>query len=247
MTTPTLGFFNCVSTKKPATEKTLINIRELYPDSYIMLACDATESYMDLCEKYNCEYFHSQNRVGYPVQPYGYTMDNVLDWLSRFYFAAVRTPSTHLMMMEDDILINRKIELNPEWEIAGIDVQGHFEPQVPDPVAEIIYQFSGKYPNVRHYAGGGGTIFKVSTFLDNYTKIVKFLNTTGRMIQDHAYPTLGWIDCFMTVFYYLCGKELQINPRMTALHNCHTTQDYDNAVANLHSDFDIICHYKKYY
>jgi hypothetical protein len=248
MTTPTLGFFNCVSTKKRATEQTLINIRELYPDSYFLIACDATESYMDLCEKYNCEYFHSQNKVGYPVQPYGYTMENVLDWLSRFYFAAVRTPTTHLMMMEDDILVNRKIDLNADWEIAGpAIIQGQFEPHIPETVMELIYQFSGKYPNVNHYGGGGGTIFKVSTFLDNYTEIVKFLKTSGRIIQNNIYPTIGWIDCFMTIFYYLCGKELQINPRMISLYNCHTPEDYDNEVLRLQADYDIICHYKKHY
>ena len=36
MTTPTLSFFNCVSTKKLATEQTLINIRKYYPDAYFM-------------------------------------------------------------------------------------------------------------------------------------------------------------------------------------------------------------------
>ena len=30
-------------------------------------------------------------------------------------------------------------------------------------------------------------------------------------IQDNIYPTLGWMDCFMCVFYLLCGKELAQN------------------------------------
>jgi hypothetical protein len=244
---PTISFFNCVSTKKKATEESLKNLREIYPEAYIMLVCDACESYMDLCETYNCEYLHSNIKCGYPTQPYGYSMENVLEWMSRFYIAALRCKSDYIMMFEDDILLTKKITIDPNWEVAGPYVdESTLKPdsRLPKQLLDFCYLFSGKYPNVDYYAAGGGAIFKVSTFIEYYPQIVKFFNTSGRILQNHVYPTLGWIDCFMTIFYFLAGKDWSYNTKLTSLYN---VTDWDRAVNELKDEFEIIAHYKKYY
>jgi hypothetical protein len=246
-TEATLSFFNCVSTKKKATEQALINIRQFYPDSYFILACDACQSYMDLCEKYHCEYFHSMNRLGYPQQPYGYDIEGAIDWLTRFYIAALRAPTTHLMMMEDDIVITKKLTIDLSWEVAGNYVcETTLQPvsRFPPELMESIYKFSGKYPNVNYYAAGGGSIFKVSTLLEYYPEVVKWMRTEGKRIQLTVWPTIGWLDCFMAIFYFLAGKEWTYNPKLTHLYNC---TDYDAAYESLKHDYEIIAHFKKYY
>lgn len=247
MSEPTIAFFNCVSTKKKATEESLKNLREIYPEAYIMLACDATESYMDLCETYNCEYLHCNTKCGYPVQPYGYEMEKVLDWMNRFYIAATRCNSDYLMMFEDDIYLTKKLTIDPNWELAGpyVDINS-LKPDsyLPKTLMDLCYEFSGKYPNVPYYAAGGGAIFKVSTLIEYYPQVVKFFKTSGRIIQSNFYPTIGWIDCFMAIFYFLAGKEWSANPKLTSLYN---VTDWDQAVNDLKDDFEIIAHYKKYY
>jgi hypothetical protein len=247
---PTISFFNCVSTKKKATEETLKNLRDLYPKAYIMLACDACESYMDLCEKYNCEYFHSMSKLGYPVQPIGYTIEGAIDWMTRFYLAALRCGTSHIMMMEDDIVLTRKLTIDSNAHLMCIPVDPTSlqpESRLPPVLMDLIYQFSGKYPNVDWYAGGGGAIFKTSTIIDHYPEIIKFFKTTGRIIQNHVYPTIGWIDCFMALYIFLAGKDMVNNPNMTQLYNCHSVEDYDKAYHDLKDKYEIIAHYKKYY
>jgi len=243
-----LSFFNSVSVYRNATEQSLIELRKIYPEEYILLACDGCDSYMEMAKTYNCEYLHCNKRLGYQQQPHGYKIEDALDFLSRFYIAAVRSPSSHIMLMEDDIILTRPLKF--DYDCEHMSVQSH--EFIPEPVLDWIYQFSGKYPKTNYYAGCGGSIYKVSTFIEYYPEVVKFMRTTGRIIQDHIYPTIGWVDCFMTIFFMLAGKDFTVNPRCTELpRSSHDKPksdiDYDKLVNDLRPDYDVIMHYKKYY
>ena len=87
---------------------------------------------------------------------------------------------------------------------------------MPNEFLDIIEKFSGVRPKQNFYNCGGGSIFKTKTFLDNYFDIRFFLENNLDYIQDNIYPTLGWMDCYMCVFYLLCGKDVVQN---TKLHN----------------------------
>lgn len=263
-----LAFFNCVSTKKLATEQTLKNIREFYPDAYIMLACDACESYMDLCENYNCEYFHSQTRLGYPTQPYGYSIDGAIDWITRFYLAALRCNSDYIIMFEDDIVITKPNITLPDANcflscssiIEGVTWIDE-KLLIPNSILDLIGQISGKRPITNYYAGGGGSIFEVKMIIENYHKMVHFLRVYGTEIIK-IYPYLCWIDCFMTIYVLLSGYKFQNNTKLVNLYdiNREITPDelkgnirfvsglnWDKILEELKDDFEILTHYKKYY
>ena len=214
-----------------------------------MLACDACESYMDLCEKYNCEYLHSQTRVGYPTQPYGYSKSGMIDWITRFYIASLRSNSKYIIMFEDDIVITRKLTLPKEnqfFDCANYDSEHRKRIQLdyrfPDRLMNLIKENSGVYPNVDFYGCGGGSIFPVEMINKNYNKMVDFINNSGDEVFSF-YPFFGWIDCFMTIYGLLSGYEYIPNEKITNLYR----EDWDAALVELSEEYEIITHFKKYY
>lgn len=237
----TIGFFNCVSTQPKATEHSVQSIRKFHPDSFFMIACDAGPDYYTLCKQYNIEYYHSQKNLSYPVQPYGYRKEKILEWLSRFYIACIKTDTTHLMMVEDDVVLVKPVTVEDDWEVAG-HATTHanlFHPEF----TKMIHEYSGVYPDVQGYGAGGGSIFKVKTFLDNYFGVVEFIDKNADYIQDNFYPTMGWMDCYMTYYYLLCGKKYTNNPYLFNI--WPTDKNYD--INNVPSEMKIVHNYKNYY
>ena len=222
------------------------NVRIHHPDSFYFLGVDGvtTPSYEYLVEPYKLNYRHFYKNVGGPVGDYGYRLDGVIEFLRRFKQACSLCNTSHIMMMEDDVLILKNVTVNPEWEHAGADTKiGNV---IPEPMHDLIEQHCGKRPLFKQYGAGGGTIFKVSTFIENYDTVIQWFENNFAEIQAY-YPTIGYIDCFMNVYYYLCSKDYSANPHRTDTHNHRPGFDYESFVNNLTPEIEIINNYKKYY
>lgn len=222
------------------------NVRIHHPDDFYFLGVDGvdTQSYEHLVEPYKLDYRHFYMKVGGPVGNYGYRLDGVLEFLRRFRQACVLCNTSHIMMMEDDVLIVDKVLVKDEWEHACADTKvGNL---IPEFVHDLIEQHCGKRPMFKQYGAGGGSIFKVSTFLQNYDIITEWFKEHFDKIQAQ-YPTIGYIDCFMNVYYYLCGKDYSVNPYRLDTHAHHSGYDYDSFVNSIDPGAQIINNYKKYY
>jgi FkbM family methyltransferase len=108
------------------------------------------------------------------------------------------------MMVEDDVWIKKSpITVKDEWEMAGWNIKvGNI---IPDNIIDSIEQFSGKQPLTNQYGCGGGSIFKVSTFLENYDRVIGWFKDNHDKFQQQ-YSPLGFMDCYMVVYYMLCGN-----------------------------------------
>lgn len=244
-----IAFAHFASTgKNTATLETVKRIRQIYPDAYYFLASDAVDDLSPIAKQYNLDYEFFTFKLGYPQQPFGYRHEKVCEFLRRLHIACSRAGTSHILMVEDDVLVLKPITVMPDWELAatflGTDGIGNL---ITDPVVELIEFFSGQRPNVKQYGACGGSMFKVETFLENYQKVTEFFRDHLSTLQDQFNPTLGWIDCFMTVFYLLCGKPYTINPYLADTHNRHPEYDYDGFVAKLPATIEIVNNYKKYY
>jgi hypothetical protein len=240
----TLGFYSHVNTKPKATEFSLQSIRKFYPNAPISISCDNAFDYTEMCKKYNVTYFHNNTSLGYPEQPFGYGTEGVLKFLDRMYEGVSILGTDYFMMSEDDIVIMSPIEINESWHMAGQPL--YYEGQVPampEKFLDIIEKFSGVRPKQNYYNCGGGSIFKTSTFLQNYAKIRSFYEINLEYIQIYIYPPLGWMDCFMCVFFLLCGKE--INQNHNLLNIWPTQIPYD--LTKVSSDVNIVHNFKDYY
>jgi hypothetical protein len=227
--------------KKVSTEKIVHNFRKYYPNDYYLLLSDAADDLSDIASKYNCEYLRSLKKLGYP----SYDLDKVLQWLDRFRATCEQANTTHIMMVEDDVWIKKQITVHDEWEMAGWDIKvGNI---IPDNIMYSITEFSGKRPLTNQYGCGGGAIFKVSTFLANYDRVIEWFKNNHDVFQQQYNP-LGYMDCYMVVYYMLCGKDYSVNPYLNDSHH-HTNDgyDYDKFVNEQPDHIEIINNYKKYY
>ena len=148
-------------------------------------------------------------------------------------------------MMEDDVWIKKKITIDEDWELAGQKV--FFDNRIPDYIIDSIIEFSGEIPNDRHYGFGGGAIFKVTTFLQNYDRILEWFKINHNNFQSQ-YGPLGYMDCYMMVYYLLCGKKTSVNPYLIDTHHHRNDgYDYDKFVLETETHIEIVNNYKKYY
>lgn len=241
--TTSISFLHLASAgKKVSTGHIVHNIRKYYPTAPYFLASDAAENLMDIASKHNTYYVHYEEKLGYP----GYDSNKILAWLERFHHAAENCGTTHIMMVEDDVWLRGPVCVHDDWEMAGFDVKvGNV---IPEPVIDMIERFAGKRPLTNQYGCGGGAIFKVSTFLTNYTKVTNWFKNNTDFIRENFYTELGFMDCFMVVYYMLCGKDYSPNPYLADTHH-HTNDgyDYDKFVNEQPPGIDIVNNYKKYY
>lgn len=234
--------------KSLATYKIVEIIRRLYPDTYYFLASDAVDDLSDIALKFNLDYHFFTNKIGYPVSPKGYNGKSTYEWLCRLKVGCGNTDTSHVIMIEDDVLVRKLITVDDNWEIAAHQLPHNKKHnEIPAPVIELIEFFSGRKPLTNQYAAGGGSIFKVETFLNNFDKIGNFFLEHIDTIADNFYPTIGFLDCYMTVFYLLAAKDYTINPYITDTHNHKPNFDYESFLNNLPDNIEIVNNYKKWY
>jgi hypothetical protein len=227
--------------KKESTKIIVENIRKQYPNTYYLLVSDAADDLWNIAIINNCEYKRYDNKLGYP----SYDAHKTIEWLKRFRKACLECNTSHIMMVEDDVWIKKPITVEASWEMAGHDIRiGNV---IPDFIIDSIEEFSGKRPLTNQYGCGGGSIFKVATFLDNYDRVITWFEKNHDTFHQQ-YTPLGFMDCFMVVYYMLCGKDYLSNPYMTDTHH-HTNDgyDYDGFVNHQPENIEIINNYKKYY
>lgn len=242
-----IGFYINVFKNARATRECLKSVRKFYPTAPIYLNNDGGVDYSSIAKEFNAGYYYNDTSLGYPVQPYGFTKDKAIEWLNRFYRGMVYLNNQfcdYVLMLEDDVIVVKPITVNPEWKMAGQPVlfEGQVPP-IPKALIEIIESHSNNKLESNIYNCGGGSIFKIETFLNNYEWFREFLIKEMDHIQNNIYPTLGWTDCLMCVFYYMCGSQMVENKR---LHNNFPLQKpFD--FTKLSSEIEIVHYVKDYY
>jgi hypothetical protein len=227
-----------------ATTEIVKNARLHHPNEYYFLGVDNTFSYQLVADIYETDYKFYHNKVGGPKEDYGYRLEGTLEFLERFKTACLNSNSSHIIMMEDDVLIVKPITIDANWEHVCADTK--IGNHIPESVLTMIELHCGKRPTFTQYGAGGGSIFKVSTFLEHYDSNIEWFKKYFEMIQM-VYPTIGYIDCFMNVYYWLAGKDYSVNPHRADTHNHKPGFDYETFISNQPSEIEIINNYKKYY
>jgi hypothetical protein len=204
---------------------------------------DIDHDFSKFAKNNNCHHVKFDS-IGPPISPQGWNLDKSLQFLNRFYMACQMADTSHIIMMEDDVLLLKPITIDPDWEHACADTKiGNV---IPEPVHDLIEQHCGKRPTFKQYGAGGGSIFAVKTFLDHYDTNVQWFKKHFDEIQSY-YPTIGYLDCFMNVYYFLAGKDYSVNYRRTDTHNHKPGFDYESFISKLPEEIEILNNYKKYY
>lgn len=238
-----ISFFHIASVYSEATKSVIENTRKHHKDDFYFLGVDGMHEYQQIADDNNC-HLQKYSAIGGPIYPNGYNLEHTLEFLDRFHTACQMATTSHIIMMEDDVLILKPITIDPNWEHACADTKiGNV---IPESVHDLIEQHCGKRPTFKQYGAGGGSIFKVKTFLDHYDTNVEWFKKHFDEIQSY-YPTIGYLDCFMNVYYFLAGKNYSVNHRRTDTHNHKPGYDYESFISKLPEDIEILNNYKKYY
>jgi hypothetical protein len=235
----TLAVYHQGFKNRKATEEAVKNFRK-YNDGPYFLVSDGGEDFSDIAEKYNCHYHHSNWNLGlrdenHPSGIYGMEKDEVLEWLHRFYLACTVAESDHIMMMEDDVLVKGNIDIHDDVEFSGLYIPGNVMDQKM--IDYLTEKYDAKFYN-NWYGIPGGSIFKTKTFVENYDRITKIFDEEFDYIKKNLYGNIGWVDIWMTVYFYLCRKEYTVNPYFTETVSNPNWMD---------PKYLIVHHYKEHY
>lgn len=96
----------------------------------------------------------------------------------------------------------------------------------------------GADPNVDWYGAGGGSIYNIETFLNNYHKIYDFIDFDFENIINNMDHRFGWLDLYMQIAYFVIGKHYSINTNLTEVWKTPNFRE---------SDFTLIHAYKELY
>jgi hypothetical protein len=206
-----IGAFHQAYKNKRATENAIKCFRKFYPENPYFLFSDNGLDFSDIAIKYNCFYEYCDHRIGYDKR-FGFGESGSQEWLKRFNRACLTLDTKYVIMMEDDVLIQNELNVEDDVEFTGLYIPGNKFPK------EFINYMTIKYSAVFHndwYGSGGGSIFKCKTFIENYKKISKIFEDEYDYIVNNLNINFGWVDNFMTTFYYMCGKKYTPNPYLT--------------------------------
>jgi hypothetical protein len=172
---------------KAAYENVLKNLRIHYPSSdvfvYIDSSIDNQEYISDLAASYACHLINRQKEMKY-IHKTGTFEENSVkmqEWIDRIIYTCISTDSTWVMLLEDDVLIRKKINRWPEADCG----------------------------RNRHNMGflGGGSIFRRVKFLEavEYTNIYDFMERyhvctwAGDVLLKHMFNQINateekWVE-----------------------------------------------------
>ncbi len=235
-----IGFINHVSTQPEATLECYKSIRRFYPDAPFFLSIDGLckDNYQD----WFLDQLSNEIHLGYPP----YSKDNVLEWLQRMFIGMVKLGTDHVCMVEDDMLVINTIQYPENVECFGHNITiGNY---IHKSLLHEIESFSKQPINpLTQYGGGGGSIFKCSTFIDNYDKVTRYIDKNWSLFEEHYWPQCGYMDCYMVLYYLLCGREYTRNLRMINLWPADYTSTPEQLIATYGDEIDIIHNWKKHY
>ena len=93
-------------------ENSVSILKSVYPDCDIHLCSDSGYDFSDFCQKYNIDYKHYSNRLGYPESEgrNGWTKEKSLEFIFRIKTACEYLKNDFVILFEEDVLVNKKIK-----------------------------------------------------------------------------------------------------------------------------------------
>jgi hypothetical protein len=205
-----LGFINHISFGHLfASEEVLKNIREFYPEAPLVMLTDGPISNEFLTTFFtldnNTKIIQNAVRLGYAP----YDKWKILYFLEKTKKGVEQLNTEYFCHIEDDCHLFRQLTIDDTWEIAGHNITdgNHIHIKILD----LIYRLVGKCSSRVQYGAGGGTIMKCKTFLENYDDVVLYLDGNWGLFEQYLWPEIGYLDCFMVIYFLLSGCEYSRN------------------------------------
>lgn len=248
---PTLGFINHVSKYPHATGEMYRSLRKHHPNNPIIFNVDGKNNWYPYNEALeedngNAEFFFHKDSLGYPP----YNTKQVLEFLKRTYISVLKLNTEYFCHLEDDCFILNELTVDPDWQIAGhVITHGNNIPvEIIMDIKNFNYDVFGHDIKLKtnYYGAGGGTIMKSKTFLDNYDDITTFIEKNWQLYLNF-YPPSGYLDCFMVLYYMLCGEEYTPNSNIYNIFPEDNTSTEEELMEKYKDKYQLVHNWKRYY
>jgi hypothetical protein len=215
------AYHQCYKDRK-ATEFAIQQFREYNPDTPYYLLSDNGNDFSDLAEKYNCYYFHDKINTGM-----NYCSKTQAERLfQRLRECFLITQTEYIILMEDDVLCRKKIDITEDYNLAMSYVPGN--------KLWLIDTIKKKYnntPNVDWYGATGGSILNKNLFTNDYN-----LKTVSRFLNEDYDSVMGSMDQFITTLYVICGYDCSVNPFLGETHRTPNWQNSELALIHCYKE-----------
>jgi hypothetical protein len=130
-----------------------------------------------------------------------------IDWYNRIKIACEICGTDYLLMMEDDVYIRERFEINFNFDLCGPMIN-----KLSDYTIRFIQNKIGK--NISGYYGFcGGSILNCRTYLENYDIIIENFKKFHREYTNNYQDRISLAgDANTMIQFYLIGKEYSNSP-----------------------------------
>lgn len=217
--------YHQVYNNKEWTIQSLTSLINLYPNVHIRLVCDGGIDHSDLMEKFKVEYIHDTFNVGIydRLNPkvisgqhiYGWTKEEAFVFLKRIYDFAKKCNTEYILFSEDDIIYNKKFNINEEdFDLTGRK-PGNFFPDI------FVSYIKNNFPNsnLEQWGSCAGNFLNTNSFIYCYENTIEFLDKNYDHIISNLFYELGWNDVLFNVLYGCHGMKYINNYDYSEVYN----------------------------
>jgi hypothetical protein len=197
MNEPTISAYIQCYSNKAALYQTLDSFRKAYPTESITLVSDCGDDFSKFADHFDLHYYRSEKHCD-PRENAG--KDTVREYLKRVYEHCLRVTSDYVVILEEDVITQRRINRFPLSDCGG--------PRF-NPLAEPLNQYLQKINNTTKdygYAMCGGSIFDRRTYIKCYDKHnldLDFLKALDERVVQYT-------DVALTVIFLINGYSYAV-------------------------------------
>ena len=206
------GVFYQVYNNKRAVRSVLDNFRKHFPDNPVVLISDGGEDFSVVAQQYDCSFHMRENIFGDDVNKYPkfpYNAYRTIEWWSRQKLVCDETGQDYVMIMEDDVLVQKHFTIDSPFQLRGVRIGNTFTGRMSQDVKES----SGNDASL--YGMCGGSIYNAKTFLSIYDDVINDVkNNMDRLMEEDpgSYNMLGAVDANITYHFAKRGYIYEVAP-----------------------------------
>lgn len=208
----TLGALHQTYYKREAFKFSFNEFRKHFPESPYLIISDSGEDFYEF-QNENTFFLKSEIR-NYGGGPNANKLfrnpeNNYIwiDWYDRIKKACEICKTDYLIMMEDDVYIRNRFDINFEFDMCGPIIN-----RISDFTINFIEGKIGKKIS-GNYGFHGGSILNCKTYLENYDRIIEnFKNYHGEYSNNYQDSTSLAGDANTMIQFYLIGKDYSLSP-----------------------------------
>jgi len=199
------AFLQCY--KNPyATYKCLESFRRFYPSGTVVLVCDDGYNYSKMAQHFKCEYIHCFDKATFICTDLDTNIrfQNTHTLIDRIKRAFTLIKEDYVMWLEDDVVVNGRIEDNFKYDLNGFcpnKIHDHF-------ISELKQKFSSiDDTRTYHFTGHGGSVYKKEALIgcfDNDAAIHDLLTNW----KTYEFPTTLCQDFLFSLLIIINGGTI---------------------------------------